>query len=108
MVGTYPFERDLGSRLDWYAGAVALAELVAYDIDGAEAIGRHEAVVEVVGLPSDCWWDGSLVTKGSIPALIGDAISDDFVDVTMGSDERWQRNGGDVGLHDCERLECEG
>jgi hypothetical protein len=97
---TNPFEGHFASGLDGHGGAVALALLVAHDIDLAEAIGAHEAVVEVVGLPSDSGGDGRLVLESSIPALVLFAISDDFVDVAVGSDERWESDGSNEGLHD--------
>jgi len=97
---TNPFEGHFAAGLDGHGGAVALALLVAHDIDLAEAVGAHEAVVEVVCLPSDGGGDGVLVLESSVPALVLRAISDDFVDMAVGSDEGWESDGNNEGLHD--------
>src|SRR5689334_1974977 len=82
-----PLEGHLGAGLDGHIFAIALALLVAYDVDLAEAIRRHEAIVEIVGLPSYGLGDGILVPEGGVPTLIFHAVGDDLVDVAVGSHE---------------------
>ena len=86
-----PFEGELAAWLDWHACAIALGELVADDVDRAEAIGRYEPVVEVVCLPADSRGNRRLVLQSRVPSLVCHAIGDDFVDVSVGSDERRKR-----------------
>jgi hypothetical protein len=61
---------------------------MAHDIDSAESVGGHEAVVEVIRLPAYSRGDGSLVLECSVPALVCHAIGDDFVNMTVCCHER--------------------
>lgn len=82
-----PLEGYFAAGLDGHGGAVAFAEFVADDVDAGEAVGGYEAVVEVVGLPAYGCGDGGLVFERGVPALVCDAVGDDFVDVAVGCDE---------------------
>jgi len=96
---TYPFERNLAPRLNRHESAIALSRLVAHDVRAAEAVGRYESVVQVIRLPADGCGNRILVLERCVPALVRDAVGDDFVDVAVGGDEGWKRDGGKVGLH---------
>jgi hypothetical protein len=84
---TYPFECYFASWLHGHESPVALGQLVAHDINTAKAIGRNEAIVEVVGLPAHSCWDRGLIFQGGVPALVSHAIGNDLVDVPMGKSE---------------------
>lgn len=101
--GTYPFESNLASWLDGYTCTIALAQLVAHDIHASKAIRRNEAVVQIIRLPSHSRGNRILVSQRSIPTLVFLAISNDFVDVTMGSYKRRKRNSNER-LHLVEEL----
>jgi hypothetical protein len=94
-----PLECDFAAWLDWHTCTIALAQLMAHNIHARKSVRSDEAVVEVVRLPAYGGRDGALILQRRVPALVCDAICDNFVDVTMGSDERWERKGESV-LHD--------
>lgn len=72
---------------------------MAYDVDAAESVGGYEAIVEVIRLPAYSGRDGVLVLECGVPALVGDTVGDDFIDVPVGKGKRRERDGGDKGLH---------
>lgn len=96
----YPFESHFASGLHGHKGAVALALLVAHNVDLSKAVGAHEAVVKVIGLPPDGRGNGGLVLERSVPALVCHAVGDDFVDVPVGRNKSGKSDGCDEGLHD--------